>query len=124
MNNTGATEMDWQNETIPDETAYFIMQDEVTKPKKRLPNPITTPKRGPLLLRTNTTEQPTRKTTVNVHHSSHRYFPRQQYLNRLPIPDVQRPIEVIERNLSGVSLAELKHQAFIVSKNAYICFMH
>ena len=108
--------MDWQNERVADEDEYFIVEEVETKPKKRLPNPITTPKRGPLLLSTRTTEQPARKTTVHAqHHNTPRYFHRQRYLNRFPIPDVQRPIEIIERNLGGVSVAELKHQAFAVS---------
>lgn len=79
--------------------------------------PITIPRTGPLILgATASPRSPPRKKVLGCQQAAVHYSPRQQYLNRLPVPDVQRPIEAIEKNLGYLSLAELKQQVLAVSE--------
>lgn len=90
------------------------------KNKKRLPNPVGIPKRGPLKLNSSaktqdglsteadrSTQTPSwrkRRRTFTYPPSEHQ--PRRS-LTRFPVPMLQRPMENLERELGQLSCAEL-----------------
>ena len=97
---------------------YGFGEEEGTK-KKRLPNPVTVPERGPLQLKTSrrlghtslsldsrvhtgSAKHRTYYTNPNYHH--HR---PKRCLTRFPVPMVQRPLDCIERELGKMSCADL-----------------
>ena len=92
-----------------------------TSPQKRLPNKVTTPRKGPLLLQTS--NPVTGKTGRSGFENSPVFIPktriytnpnyqqRPRYsLNKFPILNVQRPIDQIEGELGKLSCAELKER--------------
>lgn len=91
----------------------FSLMKEEEKPKKRLADPITTPRRGPLVLSKSTPVD--KQQTVSQRSTKLQHFPKQKWLNRFPVPNIQRPIDAIETNLGLLSFAELKQQAITVS---------
>ena len=111
--------MEWQSSGLNEEstgTPLVTFQEQEEKPNKRLADPITTPRKGPLVL-SKLVSKDTHPTTARRSKAHTQYSPRskERCLNRFPVPSIQRPIDAIESSLGRISLAELKQQAFYVS---------
>lgn len=82
------------------------------KPKKQLPNRVTLPRRGPLILQTTQTGSQGPSTGPSTHRDTRkRVYTNHQHsrhsLTRFPVVTAQRPFEEIERELGEMSCAEL-----------------
>ncbi len=97
----------------------FSFMEEEDKPKKRLADPITTPRRGPLVLSKFAGRDEQQTVGHRTAKLQQQHLPKQKWLNRFPVPNVQRPIDAIETNLGRLSFAELKQQAITVSLHSY-----
>lgn len=96
---------------------HSIEEEETGEERKhRVPVPVTTPRRGPLVLRVGQKEA---GKGVGVHTQSqlqgsgHRMFllprkPARHSLTRYPVVMVQRPLQQIEANLGHLSCAALQ----------------
>jgi len=114
--------MDWQSGL---DEQFLSFGEQESKPDKKLADPITTPRKGPLVLvksiegRKHEAEiLPRRSGAFNTNKLP---STRQHCLNRFPVPNIQRPIDAIESTLGGgLSFAQLKQQAITVSYYMYI----
>ncbi len=102
-------DMDSQDNGFPPPIFSFLEEED--QPKKRLADPITTPRKGPLALSKLVPQQ----TVIQRTKTHHQPFPKQRWLNRFPVPNLQRPIDAIESSLGVLSFAELRQQAITVS---------
>ena len=90
--------------------------------KKRLPNPVTVPKKGPLILKTTASSHlPGRVATAQHVPNAHgrRIFTNPKYqqrpLTKYPVLMVQRPIEQIESELGELSCAQLRDSIQLIT---------
>ena len=106
--------MDLQDNSFPPPIFSFMEEEE--RPKKRLADPITTPRRGPLALSKSIKRVPQHTVVQRTKTHHHHQLPKQRWLNRFPVPNMLRPIDAIESSLGVLSVAELRQQAIIVSE--------
>ena len=117
--------------------SYSLLQEEEEGPKKRLPNPVTIPRKGPLLLQTS--KGSANKVVGGAQPKSpgkaaHRRYtnPRPQQrpkhsLTRFPVLMLQRPMEEIQNQLGKISCAELTENVKLLSVSSLrrlLCDIH
>ena len=98
--------------------------DEEVSPKslKRLPNPVTTTKKGPLSLHVHTENHEQAPPQTKHSMKGHTMFfypptsnPRRGQLTRFPIPNVQRPMDHIEQELGDIMCSEIGENIHLIS---------
>lgn len=107
--------------------SYSQPQGEEESPKKRLPNPVTIPRKGPLLLQTSKgspnkvvgdTEPKSPRRAAHRHYTNPRPQQRPKHsLTRFPVLMLQRPIEEIQSQLGKISCAELSENVKLLSQH-------
>lgn len=117
--------------------SYSQPQGEEESPKKRLPNPVTVPRKGPLLLQTSKgspnkvvgdTEPKSPRRAAHRHYTNPRPQQRPKHsLTRFPVLMLQRPIEEIQSQLGKISCAELSENVKLLSvspRRGLLCDIH
>lgn len=119
---------DWMN-TLQENPASRLLlalveeEEGAVVSKKRLPNPITVPKKGPLILKTTTSPHVPGATAQHCVHvpNAHgrRIFKNPKYQQRPlikhPVPMAQRPIEEIQSELGELSCAQLRDSIQLIT---------
>ena len=121
--------------------SYSLPEGKEEDSKKRLPNPVTIPKRGPLVLqfakrcvnkgegagvsdtRGAQPQTPGRATHRLYTNPSSHHRPKHS-LTRFPVIMLQRPIEQIENQLGKISCAELTENVKLLSVRQRLCYIH
>lgn len=97
------------------------------KPSRRLPNPVTTPRKGPLALHVHTNNAaviPQAKHNMKSHAPylyTYNLSPKRGQLNRFPIPNLQRPIDQIEEELGDIMCSEIGDNIHLISVSMHTC---